>query len=118
MGFRMHIKHKGKEYGGDHKLYGYKDVKKLTSFPILIPEIRRQWDVPTTYSGEYIYLVYFCGSDVTDDLVLDEDTYAKFADAYTEDLVNCFYNTEFVHYFINYIQKLRTLPGEKILSWY
>lgn len=42
MGFRMYIKHKGKEYGGDHKFYGYEDVSELTSFPILIPEIRRQ----------------------------------------------------------------------------
>lgn len=29
MGFRMYIEHKGKEYGGDHKLYGYEDVREL-----------------------------------------------------------------------------------------
>lgn len=117
MGFRMYIKYKDKEYGGDHKLYGYHDVKKLTSFPILIPEIRRQWGVPTRYSDEDIYIVYFCCPQATDDLVLDEVTYAKFADAYSDDLIN-FFSIDHAHDVINYIQKLRSLRGEKILSWY
>lgn len=118
MGFRMYIKHKGKIYGGDHKLYAYCDIKSLTSFPILIPEIKRQWRIPTAFSPEDTYLEYFCNPGYTDDLVLDEATYAKFADAYSEDLVNISRNPDSVHYIINYIQYLRTLPGKKILSWY
>lgn len=118
MGFRMYIKHKGKEYGGDHKLYGYEDAKKLTSFPILIPEIRRQWDIPTTYSDEDIYSIYFYSCDVTDDLVLDEILFSVFAKRYCLDLKNTYGNDPYVSHITGYMEELINSPGEKVLSWY
>lgn len=115
MGFRMYIKHKCKEYGGDHKLYGYQDIKDLTSFPILIPEIRRQWGIPTTYSDEDIYSECFCISSATDDLILDEIIFSVFAKRYCDDIRRAFSTDG--GYATNYMEELINSSGEKILSW-
>lgn len=115
MGFRMYIKHKGKEYGGDHKLYGYRNVKELTSFPILLPEIIRQWSIPNTYSGENIYYLYFCVPEATEDLILDETMFSVFAKRYCDDIRKAFGADG--DYIINYMKELINSPGEKTLSW-
>ena len=40
MGFRMSIEHNGIYYGEDHKLYGYVPFEELSSFNIILPEIK------------------------------------------------------------------------------
>lgn len=116
MGFRMYIKYKGREYGGDHKLYGYQDVRDLISFPVLIPEIRRQWSAPTSYGVWDIYSVYFCNAAITDDLVLDEIMFSVFAKRYCDDVRKA-YGAD-GDYIINYMEELINSSGDKTLSWY
>ena len=120
MGFRLNIKHNDIEYGDDHKLYGYIPLKYLSSFNIILPEIKKQWEPLETYSEDTIYGVYFCIFCPTEELILDEDTFSKFADAYIEDLPKRYRkladSLDPVHVY-SYMNKLKNLPGEKVLYW-
>ena len=115
MGFRMNIHCNNRDYGDDHKLYGYQNLKDLSSFQVLIPDIIRQWSVPNTYSDEDIYYMYFCVSGATDDLILDEIEFSVFAKRYCNDVRKAFGADG--DYIINYMEELINLPGKKVLSW-
>ena len=115
MGFRMSIEHCGVSYGDDHKLYAYVPLKDLSSFNIILPEIKKQWNVPEGYSPDTIYAVYFCEPGVTDNLILDEVTFSKFADAYLIDFEKIYGDEDFS--VVYYMDKLKHSSGEKILYW-
>lgn len=116
MGFRMNIRCNNRDYGDDHKLYGYRDFKSLSSFQVLIPDIIRQWNVPNTYSNKDIYDIYFCAAPGTEDLILDEIGFSVFAKRYCNDVRKAFGADR--DYIINYMEELINLPGKKVLSWY
>ena len=115
MGFRMSIIYNGKDYSGDHKLYGYRDLNTLTSFKVLVPEIVRQWGVPSNFTEEDIYSVYFCHAGVTEDLVLDEIIFSVFAKKYCDDIKKAFGDDG--DYIIAYMEELLNFPGNKIVNW-
>lgn len=120
MGFRMYIEHNGEIYGGDHKLYGYEDLKNLSSFDILMPEIIKQWEVePRRNDKEDIYYNYFIIAEDTEDLKLDSILFSTFAKKYCQDLKNrtCYDDPEIVKGAIKYIESLINTPGDKILYW-
>lgn len=126
MGFRMYIEYNGNEYGGDHKLYGYEDLKNLSSFKILVPEIIRQWKIDPDLNNvelvkvyEDIYQNYFIVSNATENLKLDSILFSIFAKRYCQDLRNrtCYDNPEIVNSAIKYIEQLINTPGDKILYW-
>lgn len=120
MGFRMYILHNGNEYGGDHKLYGYEDLKNLSSFDILMPEIIKQWEIlPIFNNKEDIYQNYFVIAEATEDLKLNPALFSTFAKKYCQDLRNrtCYDSPEIVRMAIKYIEPLINTLGDKILYW-
>jgi hypothetical protein len=111
----MSIKCGDKEYGDDHKLYGYQALEDLSSFQVLIPDIIKQWEVPATFNNDDIYCVYFCCSGSTYDLVLDDVIFSVFAKRYCDDIRKAFgANGDSI---IKYMQELINMPGNKVLSW-
>lgn len=115
MGFRISIKCGDKEYGDDHKLYGYQPLEDLSSFVVLLPDVIKQWGAPYTYNDKDIYYLYFCVANVTNDLVLDDIVFSVFAKRYCDDIRKAFGgNGDDI---IKYMQELINMPGNKILSW-
>ena len=115
MGFRLNIEHKGIEYGDDHKLYGYAPLEVLSSFNIIFPEIKKQWGIPEESDPDIVYMAYMCVLGATDDLILDEVTFSKFADAYLIDFEKRYGNKDLS--VVYYMDKLKHSSGEKTLYW-
>lgn len=124
MGFRMSIKVEGedKEYGDDHKFYGYAKYEEVkNSLSVLIPLIKEQWKIDDMsnidpVNPEEIYGI-FIWSGCTEDLVVDNDTYTKFMLAYLSDLKNYWKDPVDVHYVEEYMEPLSRRPENKILWW-
>ena len=124
MGMRMSIilKDNSQKFGDDHKLYGYvpyEDVK--SSFNILYPFILKQWSDCYAYE-EYenpqkdaYELLRMVG--LTDDLVIDADTFKKFSEEYLKDLLSVSKSVDLYNYVKDYFDELNNVPGEKILYW-
>lgn len=117
MGFRMSVKLESSDewLGDDHKLYGYwayDDVKK--SFDIICPLIQKQWKwVDETDEPIETYEIAMCCAGVTDELVVDEDTFRRFVTAYVEELKA----TEHDVTRFGYLTELAEQSGNKVLEW-
>ena len=124
MGFRMSIKVEGenKEYGDDHKLYGYAQYEAVkNSFSVLLPLIKEQWEIDDMSNidpdnPEDIYEMFkWIGS--TEELVVDNYVYTKFMLAYLHDLKHYWKDPEGVYYIEQYMEPLSKRPENKILWW-
>ena len=117
MGFRMSVRLENCDEweGNDHKLYGYwdyYDVKK--SFDIIYPLIQRQWKwVADTDEPFETYEIAMCCAGYTEELVVDEDTFRKFAIAYVDDLKTTGHDISKYGYLI----ELAEHSGNKVLEW-
>ena len=118
MGFRMSAKLEGSDewLGDDHKLYGYwgyGDVKN--SFDILHPLMKEQWDDIEDDPGDAYDI--FCCYIYTDELVVDEETFRRFAEAYIDDLISTAHSTDGIGCISQYMRYLAERKGNKILEW-
>ena len=124
MGFRLKIRSAEDEdyrnyVGDDHKMYGYADFKTVfKSFMFLYPFLKQQNIFECSnddFSAIDLYDL-FCGMPCTDDIILSSSDYEKFADLYLSDLQDWF-NGEDINHIRDYMNKMKTVPGNKILYW-
>lgn len=120
MGFRLTIKTTDeKEFGDDHKLYGYWKFEEIKdSFIVLYPLIKEQWPSLQDNSPESAYYVYFCAAGVTDELVISNDVFVEFVKNYIADLITTHHDPALVSNVALYLTELcYRHPGDKILYW-
>lgn len=120
MGFRLSIETADKkEFGDDHKLYGYWKLEEVKdSFMILYPLIEEQWPSLEDDSPRNVYYVYFCAGGVTDPLVVGNDIFRAFVKEYIADLITTHHDPALVGNVALYLTKLcNEYPGDKILHW-
>ena len=125
MGFRMNVCRQvdrqdyTRQYGDDHKLYGYyafEDVAK--SFVYICHFMKNQWEElnDDKYDDPREIYDYICYIGATDDLVLSEKDFKEFSKLYLKDV---FKNKpeETYNAVCIYMQKLADTPGNKIIWW-
>ena len=120
MGFRINITDNGtgKEYGDDHKFYGYASYEEVKeSFDYLCTFIRDQWKcVDLADSNEDIYNLHFCMLPFTNSIVLDQDVFSTWAKLYIKDYRRKWKGHR--HKFETYFDQLSVSISDKCLEWY
>lgn len=120
MGFRMSIKYGDKEYGDDHKLYGYYSFEEVAkSFVYISRFMKAQWEEfkdTTIYDDPREIYSYMCCVGATDALVLSEEEFKEFADLYLKDVLNN-KPIETFQAVSEYMVKLIAAPGNKAIWW-
>lgn len=125
MGFRMNvcreIDRNNYKYwrGNDHKLYGYyafEDVAK--SFVYISKFMKEQWEEfkDETYDDPRDRYDYICYVGATDDVVLSEEAFEKFASLYLADVAKNKPEETFKNV-CSYMISLAMLPGDKVIWW-
>ena len=125
MGFRMNVCREidrqdyNRWHGDDHKLYGYfsfEDVAK--SFIYISRFMKAQWEdlKDTIYDDPRDIYGYICCVGCTDDLILSEEEFEKFASLYLADIAK---NTseETFNFVCSYMIPLAMLPDNKVIWW-
>lgn len=124
MGFRLSIKVMDektmveKEFGDDHKLYGYWRYDAVKgSFSVIFPLIKEQWNTGDS-TPEQVYDDYFIHGGMTDDLVVNNGVFREFIKEYISDLITTNHDPELVGNVVIYLTKLCNKHlGNKILYW-
>ncbi len=124
MGMRMSIRLKDNSqiFGDDHKLYGYASYEDIkSSFNILYPFILKQWSDYYIYEGcenpQKEAYELLCAVGITDDLIIDANTFKKFSEEYLNDLRYVRKSANLYNYVRDYFDELNNIPDEKILYW-